>query len=137
MGLFTSDRARRDGRVTIVQFVTSLAGFLLFSVMGGVLVAGLALPAVTVGGQAVNGTPSLFEALPEEFDQTDLPQASIIYASDGTTLLATFYTRTAWSFRSRTFRRGSRRPRWRSKTSASGCTTAWTARACSAPPTTT
>lgn len=92
MGLFTSDRARRDGRVTIVQFVTSLAGFLLFSVMGGVLVAGLALPAVTVGGQAVNGSAELFESLPEEFDQTDLPQASSIYASDGTTLLATFYT---------------------------------------------
>ena len=92
MGLFTADRARRDGRVTIVQFVTSLAGFLLFSVMGGVLLAGLALPAVTVGGQAVNGTAKLFESLPEEFDQTDLPQASSIYASDGTTLLATFYT---------------------------------------------
>ena len=92
MGLLTADRARRDGRVTIVQFVTSLAGFLLFSVMGGVLVAGLALPAVTVGGQAVNGTATLFESLPQEFDQTDLPQASSIYASDGTTLLATFYT---------------------------------------------
>lgn len=92
MGLFTADRARRDGRVTIVQFVTSLAGFLLFSVMGGVLVAGLALPAVTVGGQAVNGTATLFESLPQEFDQTDLPQASSIFASDGTTLLATFYT---------------------------------------------
>lgn len=92
MGLFTSDRARRDGRVTIVQFVTSLAGFLLFSVMGGVLLAGLALPAVTVSGQAVSGTATLFESLPEEFDQTDLPQASSIYASDGTTLLATFYT---------------------------------------------
>ncbi|WP_291378400.1 penicillin-binding protein [Demequina sp.] len=92
MGLFTSDRARRDGRVTIVQFVTSLAGFLLFSVMGGVLVAGLALPAVTVGGQAVNGTATVFESLPDEFKQTELPQASSIYASDETTLLATFYT---------------------------------------------
>ncbi len=92
MGLLTADRARRDGRVTIVQFVTSLAGFLLFSVMGGVLIAGLALPAVTVGGQAVNGTATLFESLPQEFDQTDLPQASSIYASDETTLLATFYT---------------------------------------------
>lgn len=92
MGLFTADRARRDGRVTIVQFVTSLAGFLLLSIMGGVLVAGLALPAVTVGGQAVDGTATLFESLPAEFDQTELPQASSIYASDGTTLLATFYT---------------------------------------------
>ncbi|NTV38958.1 MAG: PASTA domain-containing protein [Demequinaceae bacterium] len=91
MGLFTSERARRDGRVTIVQLVTSIAGFLLFSVMGGVLLAGLALPAVTVAGQATNGTAKVFEALPEDFYQTDLPQASSIYASDGTTLLATFY----------------------------------------------
>lgn len=91
MGLFTSERARRDGRVTLVQLVTSVAGFILFSVMGGVLLAGLALPAVTVAGQATNGTSKLFESLPAEFDQTDLPQASSIYASDGTTLLATFY----------------------------------------------
>lgn len=91
MGLFTSERARRDGRVTIVQLVTSIAGFLLFSVMGGVLLAGLALPAVTVAGQATNGTAKIFESLPEDFKQTDLPQASNIYASDGTTLLATFY----------------------------------------------
>lgn len=92
MGLFTADRARRDGRVTFLQLVTSVLGFLLFSVMGGVLIAGLALPAVTVAGQAVNGTANLFEALPEEFNQTTLPQASSIYASDGTTLLATFFT---------------------------------------------
>ncbi len=92
MGLFTADRAHRDGRVTIIQFVTSLAGFLLFSVMGGVLVAGMLLPAVTVTGQAVNGTATLFESLPAEFDQTTLPQSSSIYASDGTTLLASFYT---------------------------------------------
>ncbi|NYI42535.1 penicillin-binding protein [Demequina lutea] len=91
MGLFTSERARRDGRVTFVQLVTSVAAFLLFSVMGGVLLAGLALPAVTVAGQATNGTSKLFEALPQVFDQTTLPQASSIYASDGTTLLATFY----------------------------------------------
>lgn len=92
MGLFTADRARRDGRVTIVQLVTAVAGFLVFSIVGGVLVAGLALPAITVAGQAVNGSVTIFESLPEEFSETDLPQASNIYASDGTTLLATFYT---------------------------------------------
>jgi membrane peptidoglycan carboxypeptidase len=91
MGLFTSERARRDGRVTLVQLVTSVAGFVLFSVMGGVLIAGLALPAVTVAGQTTNGTSKLFEALSADFKQTTLPQASSIYASDGTTLLATFY----------------------------------------------
>ena len=91
MGLFTAERVRRDGRVTVVELVTSVAGFLLFSVMGGVLLAGLALPAVTLAGQATNGTAQIFESLPEAFDQTELPQASNVFASDGTTLLATFY----------------------------------------------
>lgn len=91
MGFLTSDRARRDGRVTFVQLVTSIAGFIAFSVMGGILIAGLALPAVTVAGTAANGTATIFEALPQEFDNTDLPQSSYIYASDGTTLLATFF----------------------------------------------
>lgn len=91
MGFLTADRARRDGRVTFVQLLTSLAGFIAFSIMGGVLLAGLALPAVTVAGTAANGSVELFEALPQEFDNVQLSQASHIYASDGTTLLATFY----------------------------------------------
>ena len=91
MGLFTAERARRDGRVTVVELVTSVAGFLLFAVMGGVLLAGLALPAVTLAGQATNGTAQIFESLPDDFAETELPQSSNIYASDGTTLLATFY----------------------------------------------
>lgn len=60
--------------------------------MGGILLAGLALPAVTVAGTAANGSVEIFEALPEEFDNTALPQSSHIYAADGTTLLATFYS---------------------------------------------
>jgi membrane peptidoglycan carboxypeptidase len=91
MGFLTSDRARRDGRVTFVQLLTALAGFVAFSVMGGILLAGLALPAVTVAGTAANGTATIFEALPREFDNTDLPQSSYIYASDRETLLATFF----------------------------------------------
>lgn len=91
MGLFTSARAQRRGRVTFLQLVSSLAGFLLFSVLAGVLLAGLALPAVTVASQAANGSSEAFKLLPEEFDQTKLPEKSSIYASDGTTLLATFY----------------------------------------------
>ena len=39
MGFLTSDRSRRDGRVTFVQLVTSIAWFIAFSVMGGILIA--------------------------------------------------------------------------------------------------
>ena len=52
MGFLTSDRARRDGRVTVVQLLTSIAGFVAFSVMGGILIAGLLLPAVQQAREA-------------------------------------------------------------------------------------
>jgi membrane peptidoglycan carboxypeptidase len=91
MGFFTSERARRDGRVTIVQLVTAMMMFVAFSIIGGFLVAGLALPAATVAGSAAEGTAELFEDLPRQLQNAELPQQSNIYASDGETLLATFY----------------------------------------------
>lgn len=92
MGLFTSDRARRDGRVTVVQLLTGLMLFVAFSVMGGFLVAGLALPAITVAGSAANGSSELFEELPQEFESSALAQQSNIYDRTGKVLLATFYS---------------------------------------------
>ncbi|WP_430867859.1 penicillin-binding protein [Demequina aurantiaca] len=91
MGLFTSDRARQDGRVTVVQLLTGLLLFVAFSVMGGFLIAGLALPAVTVAGSAANGTSDMFQELPTELEFTALPQQSNIYDRTGKVLLATFY----------------------------------------------
>lgn len=91
MAFFTPRRRRRGTRVTFLQLVSAVAGFFLVSLMGGVLVAGLMLPAVTVAGEAADGAEKVFLSLPEEFDNTKLPEASFIYASDGTTLLATFY----------------------------------------------
>lgn len=91
MGMFTSDRARRDGRVTVVQLFAALMSFVVLSVMGGFLLAGVALPAVTAAGSAAHGTSELFEELPEQLQETRLPQQSNIYARDGETLLATFY----------------------------------------------
>ncbi|WP_062077080.1 transglycosylase domain-containing protein [Demequina globuliformis] len=91
MGFFTSDDARRDGRVTVVQLASALVAFVAFSVIGGFLIAGIALPAATVASSAASGTSELFEELPAELQDVQLPQQSNIYASDGTTLLATFY----------------------------------------------
>ncbi len=86
-----SDSPRPRARVTPVQLVTALLLFVVFSVMGGFLVAGLALPVATVAGSATKGTASLFEELPQELSQTKLPQSSSIYDRTGTHLLATFY----------------------------------------------
>ncbi|WP_082097080.1 penicillin-binding protein [Demequina gelatinilytica] len=78
-------------KVTFVQLLTALSLFVALSIMGGFLVAGLALPAVTVAGSAASGTAELFEELPEELASVTLPQQSNIYDRTGKNLLATFY----------------------------------------------
>ncbi len=92
MGFLSSSGVRRDGRVTAVQLLSALFMFVAFSVIGGFLLAGIALPAVTVAGSAANGSAELFEELPDELANPQLPQQSNIYARDGRTLLATFFS---------------------------------------------
>lgn len=58
--------------------------------IGGVLAAGLALPAVALANGATNLTTEAFDDLPTDLNLTDLPQKSVILAADGT-LLATFF----------------------------------------------
>ncbi|MFV0286185.1 MAG: transglycosylase domain-containing protein, partial [Demequina sp.] len=78
--------------MTAVQLVSALFTFVAFSVIGGFLLAGIALPAATVGASAASGTSDLFEDLPDELQDVSLSQQSNIYARDGKTLLATFYS---------------------------------------------
>ncbi|WP_159449602.1 transglycosylase domain-containing protein [Demequina sp. NBRC 110057] len=78
--------------MTAVQLVSALLTFVAFSVIGGFLLAGIALPAATVGASAAEGTSDLFEDLPDELQDVSLSQQSNIYARDGKTLLATFYS---------------------------------------------
>ncbi|MDN4480689.1 transglycosylase domain-containing protein [Demequina muriae] len=92
MGILSSSRARRDGQVTLVQLLAALLMFIAFSVIGGFLIAGIALPVATVAGSAANGSAELFEDLPDDLANPRLPQQSNIYARDGKTLLATFYS---------------------------------------------
>ncbi len=92
MGVFVSERARRDGRVTFPQLIGGLIAFVVLSVVAGILVAGLALPVVTVAGNTAQGASDLFEELPDELDSVTLPQQSNIYARNGKTLIATFYS---------------------------------------------
>ncbi|WP_062531020.1 penicillin-binding protein [Demequina rhizosphaerae] len=83
--------SRPRTKVTFVQLLTALSLFVALSIMGGFLVAGLALPAVTVAGSAASGSAELFEELPEELSAVTLPQQSNIYDRTGKHLLATFY----------------------------------------------
>jgi len=79
-------------RVTLVQFATALLMFAVLSVLGGVLVAGLFLPAASVASGAAKESSDLFEDLPTDLIQTTLPQQSNIYDRTGKHLLATFYS---------------------------------------------
>lgn len=86
-------RAPARGRsVSAVQALALLVSFALMAGVGGVLVAGLALPAVGLASGTADLAITAFDELPSELDESALPEKSEIYASDGTTLLATFYT---------------------------------------------
>jgi membrane peptidoglycan carboxypeptidase len=67
-----------------------LAGFVATSMLAGVLVAGLFMPAVGASGQAARGGVEFFDSLPEELTVGTLSQQSRILWADGTPM-ATFY----------------------------------------------
>lgn len=77
--------------MTVRRFFTLILAFLIFCTAGGVVASGFLLPAVFgLNGAAKSLMPSL-QAQGIDFDVTDLPQQSRIYASDGKTVIATFY----------------------------------------------
>ncbi len=83
-------RSSRAGRLTPYELVGSFVAFIVLSVIGGVLLSGLALPAATIAGSAAKGGIELFDEMPADLQFGDLPQQSNIYSNDGT-LIAQFY----------------------------------------------
>ena len=67
-----------------------LLAFLLASVTGGILLAGLAVPAVTAAGSISNATTGIFDEAPEGFEIEEPSQLSTMYAADGS-VMASFY----------------------------------------------
>lgn len=64
--------------------------FVLVATIGGVLSAGLFMPAVASTSALTDTTVGMFDDLPADIEQPKLSEKSFIYAADGT-LLATFY----------------------------------------------
>ncbi len=64
----------------------------LFSaiLLGGALMAGIAMPAVTAAGTAINAGTAVFEEVPEDLGFIEPSEQSVILSSDGNTL-ARFY----------------------------------------------
>lgn len=69
-----------------VQALAMLLAFLLASVTGGVLLAGLAVPVVTAAGSVSNATTGIFTEVPEEFDMEEPSEMSTMYAADGSVM---------------------------------------------------
>jgi membrane peptidoglycan carboxypeptidase len=83
--------ARPRGRkVNVLQAFALLIAFLLVAGIGGVLAAGLVLPAAATVSTVTDGTAKVFDDLPSTLGETPLSQKSTIYAADNT-VLATFY----------------------------------------------
>ncbi len=81
---------RRAGKLTPYEFVGSFVAFIALSVVGGVLLSGLAIPAATIAGSTTKEGIDLFTEMPADLQYGELPQQSNIYSSDGT-LIAQFY----------------------------------------------
>jgi membrane peptidoglycan carboxypeptidase len=64
---------------------------LICGVLAGVLAAAAAFPLVGLGGLVAENSVNSFESLPTELTQPTLPQTSYVYASDGETLITSFY----------------------------------------------
>ncbi|WP_018143335.1 transglycosylase domain-containing protein [Alloscardovia criceti] len=89
-----SEETGKKKPLTAKRVFTLLLSYLLFCVMGGVVASGVVMPAV-VGASVITNAiePQMSAGLDDvNFDLEDLPQQSRMYASDGTTLIATFYT---------------------------------------------
>jgi len=86
-------RLRGVGATTItrIRVVPALLGaFVVTSMAAGVLVAGLALPAVGVSALVTNDSVTFFSSLPSDLKQPPLSEASRLLAADGS-VITTFY----------------------------------------------
>ncbi len=89
-GPVSSSSRPRGRQVNAAQAIGLIVSFVLVATLGGVVTAGLALPAVATVNTATNLTVTGFDELPTELEQKNLPEKSTILASNGA-LLATFY----------------------------------------------
>ncbi|MEV6209901.1 transglycosylase domain-containing protein [Kitasatospora sp. NPDC051914] len=82
----------RQNSIGLSKKLLLAARFTGASVLGGVLVAGLALPAVGAAGLGAQSAVEDFDSLPDDFVTPPLSQASTILDADGGTI-ATVYSR--------------------------------------------
>lgn len=77
--------------LTFKRVCALILAYLMFCIAGGAVATGFFLPAVFGANSVAQGLTSTLKPEDLNFDLSDLPQQSRMYASDGTTVLATFY----------------------------------------------
>ncbi len=83
---------RGDDRGTsVLGLLLLLVSLAITAVVAGLLMAGLAMPAVGAAGASARAGVGFFDSLPAELEQSPLAQQSRIRAADGS-LIATFYS---------------------------------------------
>jgi membrane peptidoglycan carboxypeptidase len=82
----------RGRQINAYQLIALLLAFVLVSGVGGVLAAGLVVPLAAGANTATDSVVQVFDELPEDLEPGPLAELSRVYANDGTTQLATFYT---------------------------------------------
>ena len=65
--------------------------FLLVAVVAGAVAAAMVLPVAAATGLLTRGAIDSFESLPSQLDAPDLPQRSVILASDGSVMATIYY----------------------------------------------
>ncbi|HLS73212.1 MAG TPA: transglycosylase domain-containing protein, partial [Actinomycetaceae bacterium] len=80
----------RGRAVNPLQLIAMLIAFLLIAITGGILTAGLLLPAVGSVGAVGNATTDLFDDLPTELEIDEPSEQSIMLDADGN-MMATFF----------------------------------------------
>ena len=87
----SSARPASGRRIGVVQLIGLLLAFLLTAGLGGVLTAGLVMPAVATTNVITDTSVRLFDDLPAELVEVPLSQKSTVLASDGTVLAEFFF----------------------------------------------
>jgi membrane peptidoglycan carboxypeptidase len=89
--MVSSALPRSGRRLGVVQVIALLLSFVLMAGLGGVLAAGLVMPAVATTSVITDTSVRLFDDLPSELETVPLSEKSTILASDGVTVLAEFW----------------------------------------------
>lgn len=84
-------KTRPSGRVGPASLLGRLGLFALVSLLAGAVAAAMVLPVAAAAGLLTRGAVESFESLPTELNTPELPERSVVLASDGSVLATIYY----------------------------------------------